>query len=67
MAHAEVGALEKDKFSFIPSPCAASAKTSKALKVFDDDDNGAALDLSEQERLDDSLLVVTKICFRGQR
>jgi len=32
----------------------ASAKTSKALKGFDTDANDAALDLSEQEHLDNS-------------
>jgi len=52
--------LEEDTFSFVPSPCATSAKTSKASKVFDDDANDAHLDPSKNNG-------VTKTCFREQR
>ena len=40
-------AIKEDTFSFVPSPWVASAKTSKATKVFNDDANDAALALSE--------------------
>jgi len=60
-------AFEEDTFSFVPSPCSASTKTSKAWKVFDDGAKDTPLDLSEQERLDIVFLTKhTKICVRWQ-
>ena len=53
-------AIKEDTFPFVPSPWAASAKTSKASKVFDDDANDAPLDPSKNNG-------VTKTCFREQR